>query len=85
VRYGSTADSLLETNMNLSRTTLKKAYPHLGICEFCGRVLELGYYDCVLECTVCEECAQDLSSGEEALAAAGIASPRLENFDESNS
>jgi hypothetical protein len=80
----SASDSLLETNMSLSRTTLKKAHPHLGICEFCGRVLELGYYDCVLECAVCEECALDLASGEKALAAAGIASPRLENLDESD-
>ena len=38
--------------MNLSRTTLKKAHPYHGICEFCGRVRELGYYDSVLECAV---------------------------------
>ncbi len=67
--------------MNLSRTTLKKAHPYLGICEFCGRVRDLCYYDSVLECAVCEECGEDLASGENALAAAGIASPRLENFD----
>ena len=61
--------------MNLSRTTLKKAYPYLGICEFCGGILELSYYDFVLECAVCEECAGDLAAGENALAAVGIASP----------
>ena len=67
--------SLPEPNMNLSRTTLKKAYPYLGICEFCGGVLELSYYDFVLECAVCKECAEDLARGEEALTAAGIVSP----------
>ena len=67
--------------MNLSPTTLKKAHPYLGICEFCGRVCELYYYDSVLECAVCEECAEDLACGENELAAAGIASPGTENFD----
>ena len=81
----SASDSFVETKMKLSRTTLKKAYPHLGICEFCGRVLELSYYDFVLECTVCEECAGDLAAGENALTAAGIASPGPEYFDESGS
>jgi hypothetical protein len=67
--------------MNLSRTTLKKAHPCLGICEFCGRVRELTYYDSVLECAVCDECAEDLACGENKLAAAGIESPRPEDFD----
>ncbi len=67
--------------MNLSRTTLKKEHPYLGICEFCGRVCELSYYDSVLECAVCEECAEDLASGENELAAVGIALPEEENFD----
>jgi hypothetical protein len=71
----------VEPNMNLSRTTLKKAHPYQGICEFCGQVLELSYYDSVLECAVCEECAEDLANGENQLAAAGIASPEGENFD----
>jgi len=71
----------VEPNMNLSRTTLKKAHPYHGICEFCGRVRELGYYDSVLECAVCEECAEDLANGENQLAAAGIAAPEAENFD----
>jgi len=74
-----------ELYMQLSRTTVKKAYPYLGICEFCGRVLELSYYDFVLECAVCEECAGDLAAGENALTAAGIASPGLEYFDGSGS
>jgi hypothetical protein len=64
--------------MRFSRTTLKKAHPYFGICEFCGCVLELSYYDFVLECAVCEECAGDLAAGENALIAAGIASPDLE-------
>jgi hypothetical protein len=71
----------MEPKMNLSRTTLKKAHPYHGICEFCGRVRELSYYDSVLECAVCEECAEDLANGENQLAAAGIASPEGENFD----
>ena len=71
--------------MKLSRTTLKKAYPYFGICEFCGCVLELSYYDLVLECAVCEECAGDLAAGENALSAAGIASPGLEYLDGSGS
>ena len=71
--------------MNLSRTTLKKAYPYLGICEFCGGVLELSYYDFVLECAVCKECAEDLARGEEALTAAGIVSPGPEYFEGSSS
>jgi hypothetical protein len=74
-----------ELYMQLSRTTVKKAYPYLGICEFCGRVLELSYYDFVLECAVCEECAGDLAAGENALTAAGIACPGLEYFDGSGS
>jgi hypothetical protein len=81
----SVSDSFVETNMNLSRTTLKKAYPYLGICEFCGGILELSYYDFVLECAVCEECAGDLAAGENALAAVGIASPGPEYFDGSGS
>ena len=68
-------------NIYLSRTTLKKAYAYLGVCEFCGRVSELSYYDSVLECAVCEECAQDLASGENELTAAGIASPEPQSFD----
>jgi hypothetical protein len=68
-------------NINLSRTTLKKAYAYLGVCEFCGRVGELSYYDSVLESAVCEECAEDLASGENELTAAGIASPEPQNFD----
>jgi hypothetical protein len=71
----------VEPDMNLSRTTLKKAYPYDGICEFCGCVGELSYYDTVLECAVCKECAEDLASGENQLAAAGIASPDAEDFD----
>jgi hypothetical protein len=71
----------VEQHMNLSRTTLKKAHPYDGICEFCGRVRELSYYDSVLECAVCQECAVDLASGENQLAAAGIASPDADNFD----
>jgi hypothetical protein len=71
----------VEANMNLSRTTLKKAHPYHGICEFCGRVGELGYCDSVLETAVCEECAEDLANGENQLAAAGIAAPEAENFD----
>jgi hypothetical protein len=67
--------------MNLSRTTLKKAHPYDGICEFCGRVDELSYYDAILECAVCEDCAEDLASGENQLAAAGIAAPDADNFD----
>jgi len=67
--------------MNLSPTTLKKAHPYHGICEFCGRVLELRYYDSVLECAVCQDCAEDLASGENELAALGIASPGAETFD----
>lgn len=67
--------------MNLSRTTLKKAHPYHGVCEFCGRVRDLSYYDSVLECAVCEECAQDLANGENQLAAADITSPEAENFD----
>ena len=67
--------------MNLSRTTLKKAHPYDGICEFCGRVRELSYYDSVLECAVCQDCAEDLASGENELAAVGIASPGAETFD----
>jgi hypothetical protein len=70
-----------ETNINLSRTTLKKGYAYFGVCEFCGRVGELSYYDSVLECVVCEECAQDLASGENELTAAGIASPEPEDFE----
>jgi hypothetical protein len=66
--------------MNLSQTTLKKAHPYHGICEFCGRVGELSYYDTILECAVCEDCAEDLASGENELAAVGIASPGAENF-----
>ena len=68
-------------NINLSRTTLKKAYAYFGVCEFCGRIGELSYYDSVLECAVCEECAQDLASGENELTAAGIASPEPEDFE----
>ena len=71
----------VEPHMNLSRTTLKKAHPYNGICEFCGRVRELSYYASVLECAVCEECAEDLASGENQLAAAGISSPDADNFD----
>jgi hypothetical protein len=71
--------------MNLSRITLKKAHPYLGICEFCGRVLEVSYYDLDLECSVCEECADDLASGENALTAAGIPSPGPKYFDGSGS
>jgi hypothetical protein len=67
--------------MNLSRTTIKKVHRYLGICEFCGRVRELSYYDSLLECAVCRECAEDLASGENELAAAGIVSPEPENFD----
>jgi hypothetical protein len=67
--------------MNLSQTTVRKAYPYAGICEFCGQVRELNYYDSVLECAVCEECAEDLASGENELAAVGIASPESEHFD----
>jgi hypothetical protein len=67
--------------MNLSRTTLKKAHPYDGICEFCGRVDKLSYYDAILECAVCEDCAEDLASGENQLAAAGIAAPDADNFD----
>jgi hypothetical protein len=67
--------------MDLSRTTIKKAHPYHGICEFCGRVHVLSYYDLVLECAVCEECAEDLASGENELIAAGIVSPEAENFD----
>ena len=67
--------------MNLSRTTLEKAYSYLGVCEFCGRIGELSYYDSVLECAVCRECAQDLANGENELTAAGIASPRPEDFE----
>jgi hypothetical protein len=67
--------------MNSSRTTLKKAHPYHGICEFCGRVRELSYYDSILECAVCEECAEDLTNAENQLAAANIASPEKENLD----
>jgi len=67
--------------MDLSRTTIKKAHPYHGICEFCGRVHELSYYDLVLECAVCEECAEDLASGENELIATGIVSPEPQNFD----
>ena len=67
--------------MNLSRTTLKKANPDLGICEFCGGVLELSYYDFVLECAVCQECAEALACGEKALIAAGIVSPGPDYFE----
>jgi hypothetical protein len=67
--------------MNLSRTTIRKGYPYHGICEFCGQVRVLNYYDLVLECAVCEDCAVDLASGENELTAAGIASPEPENFD----
>ena len=42
---------------------------------------ELSYYDLVLECAVCEECAEDLASGENELIAAGIVSPEPQNFD----
>jgi hypothetical protein len=71
--------------MNLSRTTLKKAFPYQGICEFCGRVLELSYYDFVMECAICEECAEDLATAENALTEAGIISPGFEYFDGSSS
>jgi len=81
----SVSDSFAEMNMNLSRTTLKKAHPYHGICEFCGRVLELSYYDFVLECAICEECAEDLATAENALNAAGIPSPGFEYFDGSSS
>ncbi len=67
--------------MNLSRTTLKKAYPYLGVCEFCGRIGELSYYDSVLECALCRECAEELANGENELSAAGISSPRPEDFE----
>src|SRR5258708_16979032 len=67
--------------MDLSRTTIKKAHPYHGICEFCGRVHVLSYYDLVLECAVCEECAEDLASGENELIAAVMASPAPESFD----
>jgi len=67
--------------MNLSPTTLKKSHPYHGICEFCGRVLELSYYDSVLECAVCQDCAEDLASGENELAALGIVFPGAETFD----
>jgi hypothetical protein len=67
--------------MNLSRTIVKKEHPYLGICEFCGRIRELSYYDSILECAVCEECAEDLASGENALTAAGIRPPESEHFD----
>jgi hypothetical protein len=67
--------------MNLSHTTIRKAYPYHGICEFCGRVRELNYYDLVLECAVCEDCAEDLASGENALSAAGIEPPEPDNFE----
>jgi hypothetical protein len=69
----------METNMNLSQTTVRKAYPYEGVCEFCGQVGELNYYDLVLECAVCRECAEDLAKGENELTAAGITSP--EHFD----
>jgi hypothetical protein len=65
--------------MNLSQTTVCKAYPYEGICEFCGQVGALSYYDLVLECAVCQECAEDLANGENELIAAGITSP--EHFD----
>ena len=52
------------------------------MCEFCGRIAELGYYDTVLECAVCGECAQDLASGENELTAAGIESPGPEDFED---
>ena len=67
--------------MNLSRTTLKKAYSYLGVCEFCGRISELSYYDSVLECALCRGCAEELANGENELSAAGIASPRPEDFE----
>jgi hypothetical protein len=70
---------LVETNMNLSQTTVRKVYPYEGVCEFCGQVGELSYYDLVLECAVCRECAEDLANGENELIAAGITSP--EHFD----
>jgi hypothetical protein len=66
-------------NMKLSRTTVRKAYPYEGVCEFCGSVSQLNHYDLVLECAVCEECAEDLAKGENELTAAGITSP--EHFD----
>jgi len=68
-------------NMNLSRTTLKKAHAYLGVCEFCGSVGELSYYDSVLESAVCRECAQDLATGENELLSAGMVPPGPENFD----
>jgi hypothetical protein len=68
-------------NMNLSRTTLKKAHAYLGVCEFCGTVGELSYYDSVLESAVCGECAQDLATGENELLSAGMVPPGSENFD----
>jgi hypothetical protein len=65
----------------MSRTTLKKAHAYLGVCEFCGRVGELSYYDSVLECVVCGECAQALATGENELISAGMVPPGPENFD----
>jgi hypothetical protein len=66
---------LWKMNMNLSRTTLKKAHAYCGVCEFCGSVGELSYYDSVLESAVCGECAQDLATGENELLSAGMVPP----------
>src|ERR1700731_3918884 len=56
-----TGIQLVETNMNLSQTTVRKAYPYEGVCEFCGQVDELTKHDLVSASAVCRECTEDLA------------------------